>query len=253
MNKNILLPFMFGLVLQAAAQDIRISPYTSLEMPGQNTIVAIAFLSNSKILVAGDDEGNIGCWDLEKKILLNSAEVDDAPLFLAAVSDRSYVVVDKAGKVQMLDILKGASQTTFQCKGKPLLAALDAGRQYLAVATDDEKLELYDIKAMMPAGTIDVHDKLDDVLFLGFDRLGQQVVAICKYGQVISWNPVTLKLQRELALAGGELHGSATIVHAAATNRAANVFAAGLEEVAIPSGGGAGSAGPDAELSGRCV
>jgi hypothetical protein len=237
MRKNTLCVFMVGLVLEAAAQDIRLSPYASLATAEQNKIVAMTFLASDRILVAGDDEGNISCWDVRKKTLLSSTKLDEPSFFLAAGSDRTCVAVDGAGKVQVVDVLKGALESSFRCKGKAVRAALDAGRQYLAVTTDNERMEIFDIKAMMPAGTIDVHDKLDDVLFLGFDRLGQQVVAVCKYGQVVSWNPMTLKLMRELALAGGELHGSNTVVHAAATNRAANVFAAGLEEIAIPKGG----------------
>jgi len=228
---------LVGLAVQAGAQDIRISPYATLQTPERNAIAAMAFMANNKILVVGDDDGNIGCWDLEKKILLSNSRLDEPPLFLAATGERTYTAVDGSGKVHVLDILKGRTETSFQCKGKPVLVALDAGRRFLAVATGDETMELFDLQAMMPAGTMDVHDKLDDVLFLGFDRLGQQIVAVRKYGQVVSWNPVTLKLIRELALAGGELHGSTTVVHAAATNRAANVFAAGLEEVALPSGG----------------
>ena len=235
--RNTFLLLMVGLVVQAAAQDIRLTPHATLQMPERNAIATMAFMANNKILVVGDDDGNIGCWDLEKKILLSNSRLDEPPLFLAATGDRTYTAVDGTGKVHLLDILKGETQAPFQCKGKPARVALDAGKQLLAVATGDESIEIFDIKAMMPAGTIDVGDKLDDILFLGFDRLGQQVVAVCKYGQVVSWNPASLKLMRELALAGGELHGSTTVVHAAATNRAANVFAAGLEEIALPKGG----------------
>jgi hypothetical protein len=234
---QVLLVVASVVAVRAAAQDIRIAPYAALQTPEGNKIVTMAFTPDGKLLIAGDDDGNIGSWDLAKKILLNGTKLDETPLFLAATDDRTYVAVDATGKVLVIDILKGMSGTSFQCKGKPVRVTLDAGRQFLAVATDDEKMEIFDIKAMMPAGTIDVHDKLDDLLFLGFDRLGQQIVAVRKYGEVVSWNPSTLKLLRELTLAGGELHGSTTVVHAAATNRAANVFAAALEEIAIPQGG----------------
>jgi hypothetical protein len=113
-RKTILL-LLIGLVAQAAAQDIRISPYTSLRMPESNAIAAMAFMANNKILVVGDDAGTIGCWDLEKKILLRTARLDERPLFLAAVSDRAYAAVDGTGKVQALDILKGAAESSFQC------------------------------------------------------------------------------------------------------------------------------------------
>lgn len=237
MFKRLLFLFVLVLAAQAQAQDIRITPYASLPMPDESAIAAMAFMADNTILVVGDVDGNVGCWDLQKKILLSRAKLDDAPVFIAAAGERSYAVVDGAGKVQLMDILKGSGGRSFQCKGRPARVTLDAGRQYLAVATTDQTLEVFDIKAMMPAGTIDTHDKLDDILFLGFDRLGQQVVAVCKYGEVMAWNPATLKLMREVALAGGELHGSSTVVHAAATNRAANVFAAALEEIALPKGG----------------
>jgi hypothetical protein len=102
--------------------------------------------------------------------------------------------------------------------------SVDAGKRYLAVANNDEQIELFDLKAEVAAGTIKAADKLEDVLFLGFDRLGQQIVAVLPYGDVHTWNPSTLKPLRSVVLAGGELHGSRAVVHAAATNRATNVF-----------------------------
>ncbi len=226
------------ITMEALAQDIRIVPYASLQMPEKNAVCALAFMNSDKILIAGDDEGNIGCWDVPRKILLSSLRLDEPAVFLgAAGGDRSFVAVDAGGKVTVVDILKGPTPAVFHCKGKPLRAALDAGRQFLAVATGDGRLEIFDLKAMLPAGTIDAGDRLDDVLFLGFDRLGQQLVAIRKGGEVESWNPSTMKLIREISLAGGELHGSTTVVHGAATNRATNVFAVGLEEIALPKGG----------------
>ncbi len=224
--------------IQSMGQDTRISPHATLQVLENEQVVAMAFVANDKILVAGDGGGMLSCWDLEKKILLSSVKHNEQIVFLSDLGhDRLFVAVDEAGKVVVFDMLKGATETSFMCKGKPVNVALDAGKQFLAVATNDERIELFDLKALMPAGAIDARDKLDDVLFLGFDRLAQQLVAIRKGGEVVSWNPATLKVMRELSLAGGELHGSTTVVHAAATNRSANVFGVGLEEIAIPKGG----------------
>ena len=237
---NLRLTAFLGLLLtmEAAAQDIRIAPYASLQTQENEEIVALAFTGDGTLLLSGDSEGNISCWDLEKKILLTNAKLDDSPVFLAPISgDRMYVVVDERGKVALVDILKGATENSFQCKGKPLRVAIDAGKQFLAVATSDERLEIFDLTAMMPAGSIDAREKLDDILFLGFDRLAQQLVVIRKYGEVVSWNAATMKPMRELSLAGGELHGSKSVVNAAATNRASNLFAVALEEIALPKGG----------------
>ena len=136
-----------------------------------------------------------------------------------------------------MDALQGKTQATFEIKGKPVRIALDAGKQFLAAATSNERIEIFDLKGMMPRGTIDASDKIEDLLFLGFDRLGEQLVAITLLGDVTAWNPATLKPIRQVSLAGGELHGSRSVITAAATNRAANIFVVGLEEVAIPKGG----------------
>ena len=220
------------------AQDIRVSAHAVLEPEDKEEVTALAYSGNGSFLLSGDKGGGVYCWDLARKQAIGAVKLDDAPLFLAFLTgDRTYVAVDKGGRVTIVDLLKGAEGTSFRVKGKPLRAAIDAGKQYLAVATGDDRIELFDLKGMMPAGSIDASGKIDDILFLGFDRLGQQIVAVMQLGDVVTWNPATLKVLRTMALAGGELHGSQAVVHAAATNRATNVFAVSLEEVALPKGG----------------
>ncbi len=220
------------------AQDIRLSASGVFQMEEKEDVTALAFSGSGTMLLAGDDAGGVSCWDLAKKIPLASAKAEAAVVFLAFLGgDRSYLAVDEDGNVTVYDLLKGATGTAFRTKGKPVRCALDAGRQFLAVATDAERIELYDVKALVPAGTIDARDKLEDVLFLGFDRLGQQLVAVMQLGDVGTWNPATLKAVRTMTLAGGELHNSRAVVHAASTNRATSVFAVALEEVALPAGG----------------
>ena len=220
------------------AQDIRLSASGVFQMEEKEDVSALAFSGNGTMLIAGDKNGGVSCWDLAKKISIASAKAEAAVTFLAFLAgDRTYLAVDEDGNVAVYDLLKGATGTVFRTKGKPVRCALDAGRQFLAVATDAERIELYDVKALVPAGTIDARDKLEDVLFLGFDRLGQQLVAVMQLGDVGTWNPATLKAVRTMTLAGGELHNSRAVVHAAATNRATSVFAVALEEVALPKGG----------------
>ena len=115
--------------------------------------------------------------------------------------------------------------------------ALDAGKRFLAVATAKEHIEVLDLEAGMPVGSIDARNKLKNLLFLGFNRLGEQLVAITKRAKVVSWNPVTQRLLREFALTSNEIHGSKSVIHSAATNRASNIFVVGLQEVALPKGG----------------
>ncbi len=226
------------LSIPVTAQDIRVTAHAVLQPEENEEVAALAFPSHGSLLLTGDRSGAVYCWDLEKKQVINTAKLEEAVIFLAFLSgDRSYVAVDGAGEVTVHDLLKGPTGTSFRTKGKPERLAIDAGKQYLAVATGDERVELFDLKGLMPAGSIDGSDKIDDILFLGFDRLGQQLVAVMQLGDVVAWNPATMKPLRTVALAGGELHGSQSVVHAAATNRATNVFAVSLEEVALPKGG----------------
>jgi TolB-like protein len=146
--------------------------------------------------------------------------------------------------VDLLQALQGGTPKTFRTGAKPLRVALDAGKQYLAIATKAGLIEIFDLKAMMPFGKIEAKDRIKELYFLGFDRLGQQLLAIDREAKVSTWNPATLKLVREIRLSGGELFGSQNVIHSAATNRAANVFVVGLEEVAIPKGGRVISSNP---------
>jgi WD40 repeat protein len=224
--------------IPAAAQDIKVSTYALLHPEEKEDVCALAFSAQGSLLLVGDKSGAVYCWDLEKKQIIGTAKANDGVTFLAFLSgDRSYVVVDEAGGVSVIDLLKGPTGTNFNTKGKPVRVAIDAGKQFLAVATRDERIELFDLKSLLPAGSIDASGKIDDILFLGFDRLGSQLVAVMQLGDVVAWNPSTKKPLRTVALAGGELHGSQSVVHAAATNRATNVFAVSLEEVALPKGG----------------
>ena len=220
------------------AQDMRLSAHGTFSMEGEHDLAALSFSSSGNLLLSGDESGGIQCWDLARKVATTSARMDNSILFLSFLTnDQSYVAVDERGNVMVMDLLKGGAEMTFGTKGTPVRITVDAGRRYLAVANSDEQIELFDLKAQAPMGTIKAADKLEDVLFLGFDRLGQQLVAVLPFGDVHSWNPATMKPLRSMVLAGGELHGSRAVVHAAATNRATNVFAVSLEEVALPKGG----------------
>ncbi len=229
---------LMGAISLVHAQDVRVAAHGVFTIEDGDDVTAVAFSTHGRYLLAGDDDGTIRCWDIARKTPLITTRMDAGVIFAAFLTgDQSFVAVDTRGAVLIYDLLKGAAGTRFSTRGTPIRATIDAGKQYLAIANRDEQIEMFDLKAMVPAGTIDGRDKLEDILFLGFDRLGEQLVAVMQYGDVCAWNPATLKLLRTMTLAGGELHGSRNVVHAATTNRASNVFAVSLEEVALPKGG----------------
>ena len=239
--------FLLGaaVVWPAFSQDIQAAPFAALQTEDGRAITALAFSGDGKLL-AGDTRASVFCWNLEGQRPLGRFGMNAAVMFMAFLpGDRSVVVVDASGQVTVLDLLQalqGGTGTTFKTGAKPLRVALDAGKQYLAVATKAGLIEIFDLKAMMPFGKIEAKDRIKELYFLGFDRLGQQLVAIDREAKVSSWNAATLKLIRELNLSGGELRNSKAVIHSAATNRAANVFVVGLEETALAQGGGAQNA-----------
>ncbi|MCU0412368.1 MAG: WD40 repeat domain-containing protein, partial [Bacteroidetes bacterium] len=242
------MPWIFLLLItgRMAAQDVLTSPYASLQTPGREDITAFAFSSDGNTIAIGDDDGKILVWSVVNKRPLVTLETPEAVIFLSFLSENKDVVaVDAKGTVSLLNLLKSDARSTFRTRGTPIRATIDAGKQMLAIATDDELIEFYDLKASMPAGTANAADVTDHLLFLGFDRPGQQLAAITERGAVVVWNPNTFRRIRDVTLQSGELAGSGNAVHSAATNRSANVLVVGLEEVAIPKGGIRSGANPN--------
>lgn len=238
--------FVLALVVVLApasgwAQEVTLSPYHSFQVDEAPT--ALAFSSDGRLLLTGEEEGQIVGWDVEQKTKVFQARLQEEIQFLGFLrGDTSFVSVDRGGTISVGTIAGNSLNVRFRAE-EPRAVALDAGRRYLAVAMD-EQIGLFDLQTGMTLGRIDTRDELDDPLFLGFDRLGKQLVAITRQGTVFAWNPQTQRLIRELALSGGQLHGSRSVIQAAATHRGANLFIVGLQEVALPKGGLRGRARP---------
>ncbi len=225
------------------AQEVTLTPHQIFAT--DETPTALAFSGNGQLLLAGGDEGRLARWNVERTTQTMRTRVSDAVLFIGFLSgDTSFVVVDRGGAVSIGATAGDPPEASFQLDANPLAAALDAGKRYLAVTTDDEQIRLFDLQANMALGRIDARDQLDELVFLGFDRLGEQLIAITRQGTVRTWNPKTQRLMRKLALSGGALHGSQSVIQAAAANRQAGVFVVGLQEVALPHGGIRGRARP---------
>lgn len=230
-------------VAPGRAQEVSLTPHHTFSADEAPT--ALAFSGDGQLLLAGVDDGRIVGWNVERTAQAMQTRVSDEVLFIGFLSgDTSFVAVDRGGAVSVGSVAGGPPEARFQLDADPQAATLDAGKRYLAVATDDEQIRLFDLQANMTLGRIDARDQLGELVFLGFDRLGEQLIAITRQGTVLTWNPTTQRLMRELALSGGALHGSQSVIQAAAANRQAGVFVVGLQEVALPRGGVRGRARP---------
>ena len=227
------------------AQDISIRPYSALRMSFKKDVTALAFSNNKTYLLSGDSKGHIQCWDLTNKTRIQDFKIKREVIFLDFLSDDQAVVgVDNSGSISIFNLSTGNLLNSFKTNSKPLEITIDAGKRFIAVATLKQRIDIFDLEAGMQVGTIDARGKIDHLLFLGFNRLGEQLLAITERASVVFWNPVTQRLIRELSLSSGEIHGSRSVIHCASTNRSSNTFVVGLQEVAIPKGGLRGRARP---------
>lgn len=226
-------------------QDYSVTPYCNLQMQSGGRMTVLEFSPDGQFLAGGTDHGAVTVWALENRTpIFELSEFGRVLLVDFLTGGQEIVVVDKKGRISGVNLLTRLKSFSFTSRSAPRVVALDNGKRFLALINRKQKVEIFDLVAKMPVGTIDGADELKHTVFLGFDRLGQQLVAITERGEVLVWNPATLRLLRKASLGGGELHGSRSLIHAASTNRSANVFIVGLEEVALPKGGLSGMARP---------
>ena len=207
--------------------------------------MTIAFSLDGKYIIAGFSKGKVAVWSLDNKTkIFEESGLNEIIFADFLCGNHDIVIVNKNGGIFVINLLVRNHVLELESRKKPLTASIDAGKRYLALINKKQEIEIIDLVAKMPLGVIDDGTHLKHAIFLGFDRLGQQLVAVTERGKVLSWNPATLRLLRQMNLGGGEWTGSSSLIHAASTNRSANVFIVGLEEIAIPKGGLKGMAHP---------
>lgn len=219
------------------SQDISARAYGVLNSSGSDEITAIDISSDNKFLLTGDSEGSINLFDIENRRLNQSYSAERDILFISFIGERSFMSMDERGNIKIFDIASNRLEREFSTRRRPELAAIDRTKRFFAIANSRRQIELFDLVAMMPAGQIDARNQIKNLIYLDFDRLGQQLIAITENSEVYSWNPATLSLLRNLTLRGDELYGSQNVVKSASSNTQSNIFAVGLQEVALPRGG----------------
>jgi TolB-like protein len=229
----------------AAGPAFNIHPYGTLTMPSSQKAQHLAFSGDGHYLVGVSSLGSVAVWNADNKTEIYRQSGRGRLLFADFLSNAEDVVlVNEEGQVSILNLLNRQAPQNFAARSQPRIAAMDAGRRYLALINKKNQIELYDLKARMPAGVIEGGSDFKHAIYLGFDRLGQRVIVISERAKVYAWNPVNLNLLQQYWLGGYEWAGSSSTIHAASSNRSANTFIVGLEEVAIPKGGLQGLARP---------
>ena len=229
----------FGLVVcffGCQGQDIYLTPRQGINLQTRGSITQFSFSKGDKFLAIGDENGTVNVWDVQANQLAKQITHKSGILLLRfhPVSDKLTVVLE-TGEIkdfQQNTFLPG-SESAFTNSPK-LISYEPAGNLLLAQGSNG--IEMFDGFANMMANQIPFATKVKKPLFLGFDRFGQQVSLVTETGQVLTWNPLTQRLVRELKLQSGEYTGSRSIIHSASNNYGGDKFVVGMQEVFLAKG-----------------
>lgn len=235
--------FLVYFVFPLYSQDIYLTSYQTIKHKGE--VTTLAFSNNTQFLVMANDDGLVSMYNLENRSQAQQRTFNDKIIFITFTPDDSSVIfVTRSGHVIILKVPDFAEISTIKLSAKPKLVNLDATGQLLAAYAPGQ-IEIIDLRASMLQAKIAVNNDVKKPLFLGFDRLGQQMLLLTEFGKALHWNPYDQRLLKELSLQSGEYAGSKSVIHAASTNNVGDRFVVGLQEVFIPKGGMQGRNQPE--------
>lgn len=226
------------------AQDIYLAPFKKIKA-SEKQITHLSFSSGSQWLAAADSKGEISIRSLADDEVLGKISASAGIVLHDFIDqDQKFVALDQAGKFTELVIKTKESRESLFAKGIKA-ACFDPNQHYLAFLTKENNVEIRDLSANMTLGRIQKIDALNNALFIGYDRFGQQFASIDKTGQTVTWNPFNQQLLRQLKLQSSEYAESRSVIHSVSANSGGDRFVVGLQEVFIPKGGMQGRNQPE--------
>jgi WD40 repeat protein len=224
-------------------QDVYLVPFKKIK-GSEKEITSISFSSDSKWIAFSDTKGEVTVRTLQSDELLGRVKSPDAVLHDFIDDNKKFFVLDQNGQYVLFNTSTKEIQNTQFTKGVKS-ACLDPNSHYLTFLTKENNIEIQDLKANMTLGRITRLAGMSNAMYMGYDRFGQQLAAINKIGESLTFNPYNQQLLRQLKLQSGDYEGSKSVIHAVSTNSGGDKFIVGLQEVFIPKGGMQGRTQPE--------
>jgi hypothetical protein len=246
--KKITLRFLSSFILLsglcASAQNIYLVPYKKINVTDKE-IASVSFSSDAASFAAADSKGLVSLRSVSTGEETGKIAGPAPALFHDFINDnKEFLLLDNAGRLTKYNTSSKESNFSTLSKGIKV-ASLDPAQGYITFLNKENGIEIFDLTAGMTAGRIQKVTGLESTMFLGFDRFGQQLAAINKTGDAVTWNPLNQQLLRQLKLQSGEFAGSRSVIQSASTNSSGDLFLIGLQEVFIPKGGMQGRNQPE--------
>lgn len=219
------------------AQQILVEPVFKLKTELRK-ITSIGFSMNGATILVGDEKGKYIFLDNENAKVVASGSLNSEVIFADFLNDDSEVLLlDSKGQIEILDGKSFKPIRNIHLNDSPTRISIDPNKQYLSYITKDFQLKTFNLRANMVQSTVDISNRMDNSLYIGYDRFGQQVAVLSDDGTAIIYNPNSQKVIRESVLRSDEFHGSSSVMHSAASNKGSDLFITAVQEVFIPKGG----------------
>lgn len=227
--------FIFS-TISSYGQQLSIVPVSKFTASFKG-VGALAFSSEGEFLLAADNKGNLELWSTKDLRSVAETKTSGEVVKIEFVKDKEILMLTEDGTLIYLNSEDLSEKRSIKLGDKIQKATLDPEQSFLSYINKDNMLKIYSLSANMLQSTIDISSRLKKPMYLGYDRFGQQLVVLASDGTSILCNPVTQQIIKEVVLRSDEFHGSASVIHSAASNKGSELFVTGVQEVFIPKGG----------------
>lgn len=239
---KILVVLFMGFGMHAKAQQIAVYPIGQFELNKDVSQVSVA--ADQPLVAAMDEKGLLKLWNIETLQVTGSKDTGIKPVFLSFLrNDEQLLAIGKGGAAYIYN-LQVAEIKSIKLAGEVTLPGLDPERRLLTFINDQEEVVVFNLRSGLPQHTIPFGDRLKNPTYLGYDQFGRQLTVIDELGTALAIDPIRQQVVSEFKIRSDEYDNSASVLHAASANPAANYFVAGVQEVFIPKGGLAANTQP---------
>lgn len=236
MRKYFLISLLILWAATAAAQP-RLSFHKSVALESQK-ITALAFSNNEQHLAVGTAEGNVVILDARDGNVLRELTFHDKEVSsLIFDSGDAFLISGSRDKnIVFWDVQSGARQHVIENTGLAVTGmALSPDDRILAACGEKKELSCWDFPSGHFRGKLKGHKK--DAIFVGFSKLGDQLLSVGKDRKMIFWDMASMQSQRVSEIAVQAMKNSGIDVTAATCSGDRQVIAVAVQEHALDKGG----------------
>ncbi len=235
--KRYLLISILTLCAATAAAQPRLSFHKSVALESEE-ITSLAFSGDEQYLAVGTAEGNVFILDAEDGSVLKELTFHRKEVSSLIFDSRDAILISGSRDKDIVfwDFQSGARQHVIEETGLAVTGlALSPDDRILAACGNKKDLYCWDFPSGHFRGKLKGHKK--DAIFVGFNKLGDQLLSVGKDRKMIFWDIASQQSQRVSEIAVQTMNNSGVDVTAATCSGDRQVVAVAVQEHALDKGG----------------